>query len=351
MIAEGAIRKMRPVSYILAAMGLFFTLLTALSAQESDLVSPAPTIDTGKTPWLEGVTIPNKPLDISPVVSADIAGENGNPFPATLTEDLPVLLTAISDIFAEKPPSSWKGTELQDAEWTGMPSVRWFFEDVRKNQSTLASVAEELPETQMKVTPLDPTLSGAVTITIARPMKYRTGPDSFKRTFVNASRSLCTVVSDITPPVCGLEIVAGGDSGMVYPVESPLHKHPLPKLANLICRGTLFGITGSDEHVTIEGIELGKRMIVPAERAALLLDKNAVITLKPLLQDNQQVDEKSVKFGISNGAGGAPALVGPANPAELNLAEIKLPERPYLFIEAADIAGNIQILYIPLKIK
>lgn len=341
---------MRPVPLILAA-GLLIAIATSVPAQEPTAGAQAPAIDTAKTPWLEGVTIPTQPPHVSPLVPVDIAGENGGPVPATISEDIPILLTANSDVFAEKPPASWKGTDLPDAEWTGRPSVRWFFEDVGKNRSTLASATEDLAENQMKVVPLDPTLSGAVTITIARPMKYRIAPDRFRTTFVNASRSLSTVVTDITPPVCGLEIIVDGVTGTVYPVENPPHKHPLPKLSDVICRGKLFGLAGDDESVTIEGLELGTQMIVPADRAALQLSKGAVIGMKTLLQDNQQVDEKSVRFGISNGTGEKPALVGPENPAELKLAELPVPEKPFLFIEASDIAGNRQVLYIPIKIK
>ncbi|HOY65757.1 MAG TPA: hypothetical protein PLP29_02650 [Candidatus Ozemobacteraceae bacterium] len=342
---------MRSVSLVCAFVALLWGMPSGAAAQEPTPEAAAPVIDTSKTPWLEGVSIPNKPLVPSPVVAADIMGPDGNPFPATLTEDLPVLLSATSEIFADKPPAAWNGTDLKDAEWTGKPSVRWFFEDIRKNRSTLASASEELLENQMKVTPLDPTRAGAVTITIARPMKYRTGPDSFRGTFVNASKSLKTVVTDATPPVCGLEIAVGADSGTVYPVENPPHKPTLPKLADLICRGALFGAGGAEESITVGGVELGKRMILPAERAALHLAKNAILTLKPLLGDNQQVDETSVKFGISNGAGDAPAAIGLVNPGEIRLGEIALPEQPFLFIEAADISGNVQILYIPIKIK
>lgn len=350
-MTEGVMPTMRSVSLACAFAALLWAMPSGVVAQEPAPEPAAPVIDTSKTPWLEGVSIPNKPSAPSPVVPADITGPDGSPFPATLTEDLPVLLSATSDVFADKPPSSWNGTELKDAEWTGKPSIRWFFEDIRKNLSTLASASEELPENQMRVTPLDPTRAGAVTITIARPMKYRIGPDSFRGTFVNASKSLKTTVMDVTPPVCGLEIMVGADAGTVYPVENPLHKPTLPKLADVICRGALFGAGGADESITVEGVELGKHMILPAERAALHLAKDAILTLKPLLGDNQQVDEKSVKFGISNGAGDAPAAFGPLNPSEIRLGEIALPEQPYLFIEAADISGNVQILYIPIIIK
>ncbi|HOT27021.1 MAG TPA: hypothetical protein PLU72_02455 [Candidatus Ozemobacteraceae bacterium] len=341
---------MRPVSLILA-VGVVFSIAAAAPAQEPAAGTQPPIIDTSKTPWLEGVTIPTKPPHVSPLVPVDIAGEGGNPVPATISEDIPILLMANSEIFGEKPPATWNGTDLPDAEWTGRASVRWFFEDVAKNRSMLASLTDELPENQVKVIPLDPTKSGAVTITIARPMKYRIAADRFRTTFVNASRSLSTIVTDITPPVCGLEITAGGESGTVYPVENPVHAYPLPKHADVICRGKLFGTAGDDESVTVEGLELGARMIVPAERATLRLAKEAVVTLKPLLQDNQQVDEKTVRFGLCEGTGEKPALVGQENPAELKLAEVKLPEKPFLFIEAADLAGNRQVLYIPIQIQ
>jgi len=341
---------MRPVSLMLV-VGFMLSIVAAAPAQELAAGAQPPVIDTSKTPWLEGVNIPTKPPHVSPLVPVDIAGEGGNPVPATISEDIPILLTANSEIFGEKPPASWNGTDLPDAEWTGRASVRWFFDDVTKNRSTLASVSDELPENQVKVIPLDPTTSGAVTITIARPMKYRIAADRFTTTFVNASRSLSTIVTDITPPVCGLEISAGGESGTVYPVENPSHQYPLPKHADVICRGKLFGVAGDDESVTVEGIELGARMVVPPERAAVHLAKDAVVTFKPLLHDNLQVDEKTVRFGLCAGTGEKPALVGQENPTELKLAEVKLPEKPFLFIEAADLAGNRQVLYIPMQIK
>ncbi|HNW36772.1 MAG TPA: hypothetical protein PKM25_17670, partial [Candidatus Ozemobacteraceae bacterium] len=236
-------------------------------------------------------------------------------------------------------------------EWTGQASVRWFFEDVGKNQSTLASATGQLPANQMAVTPLDPTGFGAVTVTVARPMKYRTGPDSFKGAFVNSSHSLNVAVTDLTPPTCGLEVTADGNAAVVYPLENPPHKYPLPKIADVVCQGKLFGTGGNEENLLVEGLELGGLMIIPADRAALHVAKNAVLGMKPLLRDNQQVNEKSVRFGLCEGAVIPPTLVGSANPTELKLAEFKLPEKPYLFIEADDISGNTQVLFIPLMIK
>jgi len=197
---------------------------------------PPPKIDEQKTPWLKGVTIPTTPAHPSPLLKAEILMGDGSPIPASLTEDVAVLMMVSSDIFAEKPPESWQGKALPNAVWTGQASVRWFFDDSAKNESTMASCSEQLPGNQMKVTPLNPSRSGGVTVTLARPMKYEETPGRFRTVFANSSQGLNVRILDITPPTCGLEITCGTSQGTFWTVENPPHKFPLPKAADVCMR-------------------------------------------------------------------------------------------------------------------
>ena len=339
--------------FFLCAIAVSFLVAgpVVLRGQDAAPAAPPPVVDEAKTPWLKGVDIPPAPPSPSPVVPAEIALPDGGALPATLTEDVAVLLSVNSPIFDEKPPASWKGAELQNPEWTGQPSVRWFFEDVQKNKSTLASCGEILPANQMKVTPLDPTESGAVTVTIARPMKYMVGPDKFKGCFVNGSRSFTMAVTDTTPPTCGLKISTDEKSATFWTVENPAHKSPPPRTADVICKGDLFTFSEKAETVTIANMELGSRMVVPAPQAKLTLPRKGKIKLEVILQDNFRVDEKTLRFGISNGAEESPVPVGPANAPEFDLEGVAIPEKPFLFIEAADPSGNKQVLFVPVEFK
>jgi hypothetical protein len=43
--------------------------------------------------------------------------------------------------------------------------------------------------------------------------------------------------------------------------------------------------------------------------------------------------------------------VGPVNAPELNLADLKIPENAHFYVDATDVAGNRQVLFVPLKVQ
>ncbi|NLI78265.1 MAG: hypothetical protein GX442_17750 [Candidatus Riflebacteria bacterium] len=342
----------------LVALALTALLPSGLAAQDDPAPAAAPEgspaspqIDETKTPWLKGVTIPNKPDHPSPVLKAEILMANGSPIPATLSEDVGVLMMVDTDIFAEKPPTEWNGQSLPNAQWAGQPSVRWFFDDVAKNQSTLASCSEQLPSNQMKVTPLNPCRKGGVTVTLARPMTYEESPGKVRRVFANSSTALNVRVTDITPPTSGLELSVGDQKGTFWAAENPPHKHPLPKMADVYLKGPLFSPTGQDEQVVVPGIELGDKMILTPDQGQLRLPKTGELKIQLALQDNEEVDAKSVTCGLCELADGKPVPVAGATGPTIDLAKVKLPAQPYIFIEAKDLTGNRQVLCIPVTVK
>jgi hypothetical protein len=204
----------------------------------------------------------------------------------------------------------------------------------------------------MMVTPLNPTGKGAITCYIGRKMRYDLSePGKTKVTFANSSGAKDVRVLDITPPTCGLEItVKNGKSGSFWSVENPPNKYPLPKMADIYMSGGL--INADPEEVSVvQGLELGANMIVDAQHGGITLPADAEITIKMLGDDNYKLNNAKLKFGISNGAGGEPAPVGPVNQSEIKLSDIKLPESPYFFVDASDEAGNRQVLFVPIKIK
>ena len=319
----------------------------ALFAEEEGKEPSPVKIDVEKAPWLKGVTIPPIPPNISPVVPAPIYGPDGGDIPATLTEDVGAIFTVDSEIFAPKPPTEFKGVTLLNGVWDGQPSVRWFFADVKKHKSTIASASDILPKNQMKIVPLDPSERGGITVTLARPMKYEAEPGVFRRTYVNSSRGANLAVVDITPPTCGLEIKGATRSGSFWSMENPANAAP-PKTADAILRGNLLNPNGQDLEVIVQGLNLA-HMVVPENQATIYLPKDEEVQIQLALHDNDKVDEKSIRFGISEGAGEEPVLVGAQNPEKIKLSDLKLPEKAFFFIEAKDLTGNRQIFYVPVK--
>lgn len=302
-------------------------------------------------PWLEGVELPPVPTEVSPVLPATMFVVDGSEFPATFTEDVPVLLGVDSEIFAELPPSEYRGVTLSNAVWAGKPVVYWMFTDWEKKTKALASTTEVLAINQMYVAPADPTGRGAIEVFMSRQMDYEYAPGRVKRIFVNSSRALNALVTDITPPLCGLEITVDDNKATIWPIESPPNQYPLPKLADIIFEGSLFCEEKIGRHFMVSAVELGDSMIVDAGQGAIHVAAHAEIKLMTILQDNYQLDEASVRFGLADGALPEPAVVGSDKAFSINLAELDRPDEPYLFIEAKDVAGNRQLMYIPLVIK
>lgn len=311
----------------------------------------APGIDLDKTPWLKGVNIPPRPSYPAPVLPAEIVMADGKPVPATLTEDVTVLMAVDSEIFGERPPQEWNGQALPNAAWAGPAAVNWFFDDIGRNQSTMASCSEPLPANQMKVTPLDPTRLGGVTVSIARPLTYEESPGKIRKVFANASRGLNVRVTDITPPTCGLEITVGKQTGTFWCAENPPHGYPLPKKADVYLKGPLCSAAGEDEQVVVSDLELGAKMVLTAEQGAVRLPRTGEAKIKVILQDNDEVDGKTVRTGLCELVDGAPVPVPGTTGDSFDLSKIKLPAHPYLFVDATDLSGNRQVLCVPVLVK
>ena len=308
---------------------------------------------TEGAPWLKGVEISPVPVDISPVIPLKIYAEDGGQLPATMTEDVPFTVMCDSTIFDPNPPAEYKGQEIPNPRWESNPSPSWYFVDWEKNKNHMASTTVEVALNQMVVTPLMPTGKGAVTCYIGRKMRYDLPePGKTKVTYANSSGARNVRVLDITAPTCGLEIsVKNGKSASFWAVENPPDKYPLPKLADVCLNGALFNPEDPEEVAVVQGLELGKGMVVSAENAAISVPADAELVIKVIGGDNYKLDNTKLKFGICNGAGGEPAPVGPVNASEIKLSDLKIPEDAHFYVDATDVAGNRQVLFVPLKVK
>ncbi len=306
-----------------------------------------------EAPWLKGVEISPYPTDISPVIPLKIYADNGEAIPATLTEDIPFVVVADTTIFDPEPPTEYKGQHIPNPEWVENSAVSWFFIDWEKNKNFKASTTQRLAINQMEIVPLSPTGKGAITCHIGRKMRYDLPePGKKKYVFANSSGAKDVRVLDITPPTCGLEVsVKNGRSGTFWVAENPPNKYPLPKLADVYLTGALVQESDPDEIITIQGLELGPDMVVAPEQIAINVPADAEINIRVIGEDNYKLDNDKLKFGICNGAGGEPTPVSPVNAATLKLADINMPDEPYLYVDARDVAGNRQVLFVPLKIK
>ncbi|EKD81373.1 MAG: hypothetical protein ACD_39C01839G0004 [uncultured bacterium] len=334
--------KIKAVAF--AAVVMFGSMV---SAQEP---SGAP-VNLEKTPWLKGVELSPYPTDLTPTLPLAIYLENGEAIPATVTEDIPIVLVADTAIFDNDPPTHANDQEIPNPRWDASTAVSWYFVDWEKNKNFNASTTQGLAANQMVVIPTTPTGKGSVTCHMARRLRYDAPePGRSKVSYANSSGARDVRVIDITPPLCGLEInVENGKSGSFWPVEFPADKYPLPKTANVYFGGNLFDAV--DKEIVVEGLELGANMVVNAEQVAVNVAADAKLTIKVIGGDNYKLDNAKVKFGICTAAGGEPIPVGPINEETIDLASLEIPENPYVYIDATDTTGNRQVMFVPLKVK
>lgn len=306
-----------------------------------------PEIDVEKTPWLKGVELPAKLQGVSPTIPMKITLDNGQPIPATLTEDIPISVVADTGIYDSKPP---KTEEAPGAEWVAKePVAQWWFDDWEINKSTPAAAKAGAAPNAREITPLNPTGNGTVTCFVSRRMSYISPEGKTKKCFANSSCAANTRVLDITPPCCGFDIsTKSGKAGSCWPIENPPNQYPLPKHADVLFSGSLFGAKGKD-MITATGLELGENMIIDEKVAALNITGRDVLTIKVIGDDNYKLDSSKVKFGISAGPN-TPTIV-PENTEVIEVAKLKMPKKPYLYLEAADTTGNKQRMYIPIKLR
>jgi hypothetical protein len=92
-------------------------------------------------------------------------------------------------------------------------------------------------------------------------------------------------------------------------------------------------------------------MVVEPDNGALTVPADAELAIKVIGSDTHKLDNSKLKYGICNGAGGAPAPVGPVNSEVIELGKLKIPENAHIYLDATDVSGNRQVLFVPLKIK
>jgi len=223
---------------------------------------------------------------------------------------------------------------------------------VPRGKSTVASVTETLPLNQMKIAPADPTHDGAVTVFVSRKMKYADAAGKVIYLHANGSVSAPSRVVDITPPLCGLVVSAGGKKGSVWTVENPPNKFPLPKLGDVCANGELWSADGSSAEKIVSGIELNGKSKLPADQLAVHLPKAGEVSLELALQDNDKINDATVKYGLCELKGDAPRVLGTVSAPTFDPSKLDLPKKDvYLFVEACDVTGNKGALYIPVVFK
>lgn len=322
-------------------------LCTALSAAEN-----TSKVDVEKTPWLKGVTIEMIPSYVTPVIPMKLYLENGEAIPKVITEDEPIVVQADSNIFFDDAPTRDRNFEIPNPRWMSKPSVHWQIIDWESNSSITCSSTVNLARNQMVVVPVSPSSKGALTCHVGRRMRYddvQSGRP--KECYANSSKGHNLKIKDITPPTCGLEItVKEGPTGFIYPSENPPNHFPLPKTADLNIKGALF--SGDPEYEQIvSGYVLGPDMVAPAEFATAQIAWNDKVIVTVIGDDNYKLNKDKLRYGICNGAGGEPVPVCQENQPEYDFSRIRLPESPYFYLDATDMAGNREVLYIPIYIK
>ncbi|MBF0543602.1 MAG: hypothetical protein HQM08_04175 [Candidatus Riflebacteria bacterium] len=305
----------------------------------------------GKGHWLDGVDIPPTPPFPAPQFSVQISLPDGSPVPATLTEDMGVVFSAQSDIFGDNPPTEYQGNPLTNAQWAGVTSINWYFDDVTKNKSTHASATEGLPPNQIQVIPLDPTVAGAVSVFLSRPLRYEESPGQYRRIYATASKSAPTRVIDITPPCPGMEITLdNGISGQIWSVEEPPNKFPLPKTANVIYKGALFSKDGQDVNKNVIDIPLGQKMVLPETDATAFIPAKTKVTVKSISTDNDQIDDKTLKIGICE-LDSVPQIISDHITENYEAQKFTALKKPGLFLEIADKTGNKSCIFVRVMLK
>jgi len=308
-------------------------------------------VSTPGTPWLKGVNIPPVPEGPAPICKVDILLSDGSALPATVSEDVALHLACNSELLGDKPPLKAGEVELKAGEWTQRASVNWFFDDVGKNKSTLASCSDNLPANQMKVIPVDPCRTGRVTVHVSRPMKYQEANGQYKTVWANGGHALMVNVSDITPPCCGMKVSAGGFKGSLWTVENPANG-PAPKKAEVVVEGDLVSEAHTPTNKQVNGLDLGPSMALTPDQAALYLPKAGPVSMELILADNDKVDDQSVKYGLCEYANGMAKPIGQPNQASFDPSKVPLPKgQVYLYVEAKDVSGNHGAIFVPVVFK
>ena len=334
---------------------LLINLLVASAIYATPLLAEgtSPNIDVEKTPWLKGVELDPVPTYITPLIPLKLYLSNGEKIPEVLTEDQPIDIQADSNIFFDTPPTKDGNRDVPNPLWEDVPLINWRITNWETNKTTLCKKTPGQAPNCMTIVPITPTERGALRCGVGRKMSYETETGDRRKTYANSSGATDVKVLDITPPTCGLEIsISNGFSGTIYPVENPPNHYPLPKTADIIIKGALFSKDNDPDYdELVSGVTLGLDMQAPEEQGAISVERGDVIKITVIGDDNYKLNTEKVKYGICAGAGGEPTPIIQENQPEYDLAGIKLPKNPYIYLDATDMAGNREVLFVPIKVK
>lgn len=329
------------------------SVLVAMALVSMPLQAGDGTDNIEKHPWLKGVSLPMVPTYITPVIPLDIYYGASEPFPKEISEDETITVTADSEIFFGEPPTEDRDMKILNPAWeTKSAVVTWRVVDIGDNKSEKCDLRNDLPLNQMEITPLNPTDSGSIECFVARKMSYDNQETGERvKCFANATRGHLVKVKDITPPTCGLQItVKGGGSATISTVENPPNEFPLPKHADIIIQGDL--INGDPEYQeVVQGFELGPEMVAPNEEAGVHISKKDIVSLAVIGDDNYKLNNEKIRYGICGAAGGEPVAIGEENQPEYDLSKMILPNTTFFYLVAEDMAGNKEVLFVPVIFK
>ena len=91
-------------------------------------------------------------------------------------------------------------------------------------------------------------------------------------------------------------------------------------------------------------------MIATEEKFSMTVHKDDIVSIEVIGQDNYKLNTDKIKYGICSGAGGEPTPVCQENQPEYDFSKLKIPEKPYFFLDAYDMAGNREVLFVPINI-
>lgn len=329
---------------ITAIVALF--AVSAVVAQDNKPYDPA-------RPWAGEFadSLPKTRQRPAPDVPLEIKMSDGSPIPMVISEDEPIELKIDSPIFDSEAPSKDNDIVLSSPQWTAkLPLISWYIVDYVTKKSVRAPSTPGLSPGYIVITPSTPTDKGVLGCFANRGMSYYDDSGQLNKTFAQASRAVSIVVKDITPPTCGFYIkLSNGKSGSCWPVEFPKDKFPLPKTANVYAMGNAFDVADGD-FIDAPGIKLGTDMVLD-ESFSIEVEKDTVMEVSVIGGDNYKLEKTKTFFGVCAGGGGEPAAVYEANVSPIDFSKFKIPQNPFLFVDATDAAGNRQTMFVPIKVK
>ena len=116
----------------------------------------------------------------------------------------------------------------------------------------------------------------------------------------------------------------------------------------MFAKGSHLTHPAQDSEIQVPDVLLGSAGKIADGKLSIHLPRKGTLKFAPVVSDNDQVDMKTLQYGLATLEGTVLKPLGEASAPTIDLGKLSLPARAWLLVVAKDPTGNEGKLLIPV---